>query len=421
MPELARRLAIELQCAPHHRHQIPKKTSARKGKEKRRGLLVIHHASCVTLSFSSDSLSLQIGDTKTLSLTPSDTLQAETVVSFTYQIGNDILYTEEKKLILPLKAVVIPANTSKSVQFNVTANKAGNVYLGINSSSEELEDLEDQFVKIEIVHNSVLVIVNSVIGWIYFAAWSISFYPQVFENWRRKSVIGLNFDFLAYNITGFVAYGVFNVGLYWIKSVQDQYFEEHPRGINPVQLNDVIFTLHAVFVTLITIFQCCIYDRGNQRISNVCKLLLTLAWLFIGVSLVLSLTKVITWLRYLQFFSYVKLGVTLIKYIPQAYMNYRRKSTLGWSIGNVLLDFTGGSFSLLQMFFLAYNSDDWSSLFGDPTKFGLGAFSILFDILFIVQHYCLYRKNQDYLLIREERDVLLNKESSNLSVSNTYN
>ena len=37
-------------------------------------------------------------------------------------------------------------------------------------------------------------------------------------------------------------------------------------------------------------------------------------------------------------------------------MNYKRGSTEGWSIGNVLLDFTGGSFSLLQMFFLAYNN-----------------------------------------------------------------
>ena len=36
-------------------------------------------------------------------------------------------------------------------------------------------------------------------------------------------------------------------------------------------------------------------------------------------------------------------------------MNYRRKSTEGWSIGNVLLDFTGGSFSLLQMFLISYN------------------------------------------------------------------
>jgi len=39
-------------------------------------------------------------------------------------------------------------------------------------------------------------------------------------------------------------------------------------------------------------------------------------------------------------------------------MNYRRQSTKGWSIGNVLLDFTGGSFSLIQMFLQAYNNGE---------------------------------------------------------------
>jgi len=36
-------------------------------------------------------------------------------------------------------------------------------------------------------------------------------------------------------------------------------------------------------------------------------------------------------------------------------------------------------------------SDDWESIFGDPTKFGLGFFSVAFDIFFIIQHYVLYR------------------------------
>lgn len=35
--------------------------------------------------------------------------------------------------------------------------------------------------------------------------------------------------------------------------------------------------------------------------------------------------------------------------------------------------------------------DDWASLFGDPTKFGLGLFSVLFDIFFMLQHYVFYR------------------------------
>lgn len=48
----------------------------------------------------------------------------------------------------------------------------------------------------------------------------------------------------------------------------------------------------------------------------------------------------------------------------QAYMNFVYKSTEGWSIGNVLLDFTGGCFSLLQMFLQSYNNGE--SISGGP-------------------------------------------------------
>ena len=36
-------------------------------------------------------------------------------------------------------------------------------------------------------------------------------------------------------------------------------------------------------------------------------------------------------------------------------MNFRHESTVGWSIGNVLLDFTGGMLSILQIFLISYN------------------------------------------------------------------
>lgn len=34
------------------------------------------------------------------------------------------------------------------------------------------------------------------------------------------SVVGLNFDFLALNLTGFIAYSVFNIGMFWVPYVQ---------------------------------------------------------------------------------------------------------------------------------------------------------------------------------------------------------
>jgi len=40
----------------------------------------------------------------------------------------------------------------------------------------------------------------------------------------------------------------------------------------------------------------------------------------------------------------------------KAYMNYVRKSTVGFSIGSVLLDMIGAHLSIFQMFLLAYNN-----------------------------------------------------------------
>ena len=54
---------------------------------------------------------------------------------------------------------------------------------------------------------------SSIIGWTYFSAWSLSFWPQVVQNHIRGSVEGLSFDFLALNLLGFSAYSAYNCAL----------------------------------------------------------------------------------------------------------------------------------------------------------------------------------------------------------------
>jgi cystinosin len=80
----------------------------------------------------------------------------------------------------------------------------------------------------------------------------------------------------------------------------------------------------------------------------------------------------------------------MVKYAPQAWANHRRKSTTGWSIGQILLDFLGGVLSIVQLLIDSSLQGDWSGVTGNPVKFGLGNVSMLFDIVFIVQHYVLY-------------------------------
>ncbi|XP_061834447.1 cystinosin [Nerophis lumbriciformis] len=285
--------------------------------------------------------------------------------------------------------VLMPARTT-AVAFTATAIGAGQVTVYLLGNNTEILSWSSRL-RFTVVHSNVVAAISEAIGWIYFLAWSVSFYPQVWENWRRKSVVGLNFDFLALNLTGFFAYSVFNVGLFWAAPIKEEFLQKNPNGINPVKANDVFFSLHAFLLCLLYVVQAAIYERGGQRVSWTACLLLTMGWSFAGVSLFVALAKHLSWLEYLYYFSYIKLAVTLVKYVPQAVMNYRRKSTEGWSIGNVLLDFSGGLLSILQMLVDSYNNDEWGLIFGDPTKFGLGLFSVVFDIIFMTQHYCLYR------------------------------
>ncbi|XP_055848767.1 cystinosin homolog isoform X1 [Episyrphus balteatus] len=295
--------------------------------------------------------------------------------------------------------VKFDVNNPANATFNILGLKPGSVDISASAQPNETWIIRDIFMRVKVANSMPIVYISSVFGWVYFIAWSISFYPQIYTNFKRKSVVGLNFDFLALNFIGFLLYSIFNIGLYWIPTMQAEYFSRHPRGLNPVLVNDVVFSLHAMFATSITIFQCFIYERAEQRISITARGIVTVFILIVVITAGLAWGSVVHWLDFLYYCSYIKLTITLIKYIPQAAMNYRRKSTVGWSIGNILLDFVGGTLSMLQMILNAYNYDDWVSIFGDPTKFGLGLFSVLFDIFFMLQHYVFYRNLQPYEFI----------------------
>lgn len=110
---------------------------------------------------------------------------------------------------------------------------------------------------------------------------------------------------------------VYDCNILLLNCVQDEYLVEFPQGVIPVQLNDVVFTLHAVFACSVTVIQCLIYDRGSQTISDTGKMLLCTILVFIFVILVVAVSGAITWLTFLTWCSYVKLVITLIKYMPQ--------------------------------------------------------------------------------------------------------
>lgn len=266
-------------------------------------------------------------------------------------------------------------------------------------------------------HDSVfLCYLSDIIGWGYFFAWSISFWPQTILNFKRKKVSGLSLEFLCYNITGFIFYSIYNTITFVVE-------KQTPNATETVFPNDLAFAYHAVLLTLITIIQAIVYKTKRHKVHFIHSIIVLFIWLLLLYNIILCILGYIPWyqiqttdssssnsnpgrlLSYslIDFMAYSKVFITLVKYIPQAYLNYKRKSTVGWSIMNILLDFTGGTLSLGQQSLDSYRFDSLSP-FGNVAKFLLACISIAFDILFMIQHYILYTDHSEANVNLPEED-----------------
>ncbi|WJX65955.1 hypothetical protein P8452_50563 [Trifolium repens] len=239
-------------------------------------------------------------------------------------------------------------------------------------------------------HSVPIHVAYDVLGWSAFFSWSISFYPQVILNFRRKSVVGLNIDYAVLDMVKGILYMIYSASLYFSPSVQKQYGNKYGQTqMNPVALNDIAFSAHAVLLSAFIVFQIAIYDRGNQKLSKMAAGLIGIVFLTSAVCVCISLPQH-QWLWLINIFNVIQVALTIIKYIPQAVMNFMRKSTEGWSIGLVLLDFFGGVANFLQMSMQSIDQGSWKNMYGNIGKLLVAVVSILFDIIFICQHYCLY-------------------------------
>lgn len=226
------------------------------------------------------------------------------------------------------------------------------------------------------------------LGWLYFIFWSVSFYPQLLSNHARRSVTGLSVDFVIASFYGFICYSIFNCSMYFSETVREEYRLKNNGKDNLIALNDVIFALHATLITFIFVLQVYVYRKPNEGPSLPGVLLAVVITFTIIIGALLSYCNLVTRLQYLYALSYMKLLLTIIKFIPQVWLNWMRRSTTGWSILNVLLDFFGGFFSIAQLCLDAFISGhNLQGLVGSLPKLMLGVISIIFDTIFILQHY----------------------------------
>ena len=261
-------------------------------------------------------------------------------------------------------------------------------------------DINNSTITVSVYYSTCLKRISEAMGWLYFLSWTLIFYPQIYGNWKSKSVVGFNFDFLAIVTVDLILYTTYNIGLFASPSIQREYKEKLNTEVIPVKINDVVFGIHAVCACLVMIAQCTCYKSGGQYVSKTCKIILGCIFVFIVAIMVTTLTtNALEWIDFLTYISFVKI-FTVTKYIPQIYMNFRRKSTSGFSVGVIFCDFNGGLFSMGQMIAESYNFDDFSSFSGNPTKFIVGLFTLVSDIILIIQHYVCYRNTIPWEEIR---------------------
>lgn len=285
-----------------------------------------------------------------------------------------------------------------NLTLEVASRRVGKTVLGVKADPAVV-DVTNAFVRVAVIHDPILNVISDVFGWTYSIIWDISFLPQVWLNWNRKSVVGFSLDNVTLNILAYMCYSLFNVAFYAVPYIQNQFHARYPRQVNHVRPNDVFFATYALFIEIVLGIQCLIYYREpGQVVSKTCWILVAGSLLSIAAACVLAVENVIWWLDVFYLMSYLKLGITPLKYIPQLYVNYRHKSTAGFSMVGLLMDFTGGVLSLSQMFMLSANNDDWVSVFNNFSKFGLGVITIFFDLMFFFQHYYFHLRKPSLLL-----------------------
>ncbi|QUC18866.1 uncharacterized protein UV8b_03107 [Ustilaginoidea virens] len=273
---------------------------------------------------------------------------------------------------------------------------------------------------------SFLQALSGLVGWIYTFCWSASFYPQLLLNLGNKSTAGTTVDFPFINSLGFLAYFASNTAFYYSPAIRKQYAARHNRLTPTVQFNDIAFALHASVVSCITLSQYLLRPlwgfsqtpahRPSRFILGVaagCVAGLVATYLMVASAAAKGhIDPAEDWceLDVVYALGYVKLIITLVKFTPQILVNYRNKSTKGWSIWQITLDFAGGVLSVAQQAIDSYLQHDWSGLTGNPVKFALGNVSMVYDCVFFAQHYVLYSGSHATRGSLEEDSLLVDED-----------
>jgi cystinosin len=157
-----------------------------------------------------------------------------------------------------------------------------------------------------------------ILGWVYFSCWSISFYPQIILNYSRGSCQGLSSDFALLNLLGFLAYAIYTCSLSFSTELKNQY-QKRWNSSPAIPLQDTIFAIHALALTLFTCIQMIYYshhtDSASNKLSHACLFFIQFSCFGLLLLLVETVVGSLLMLDVVYYLSGVKMVISFIKYV----------------------------------------------------------------------------------------------------------
>lgn len=248
-----------------------------------------------------------------------------------------------------------------------------------------------------------LVSLSHTIGWAYVFIWGLSNYPTIISNIRFKSVQGISIDYMFFNAFGFLLYVLYTGSMYCSPLVREE-FKLEVGGYPLIKLNDLIFGCHNLFTNLIILSQAFFWNfkrNDNQKLSRSAKIIISIifGYLVFGGLYIHHNHKwepvpdSFNWVYIFTSLGLIKIFMSVCKNIPQILYNYNRKSTHGWPILMVWLDFVGAFLSFIQLLLDSYEVGNMMAVFDNLPKFLLAIQVFIADAVFFTQHYWLYYDN----------------------------
>lgn len=142
-----------------------------------------------------------------------------------------------------------------------------------------------KFIYISTMKATLTESISQTLGWAYFILWSLSFYPQVLHNHRRRSTDGFSIDFTLLNVLGLSAYTVSNACFLFSSVVRAQYAQRHPQSPEPtVQWNDFVYALHGALICcwICSQFICTGFWKFDSQLQRPSALALGVFWGCLG-------------------------------------------------------------------------------------------------------------------------------------------